>query len=699
MRISPIVFTVGLAFAQLGPAQTTSAADQGVRTTIVPGSPPPAVPAPAPTVRIRPGDLSLDFPNADVAAAAKAILGDLLGLQFTVPPGLHTTVNVVTQRPIARGDVLAFFEAALSNSGLAMTVRDGVYAILPVAEAPAQAPVASSDEAGFATETVPLRFVEPDALRRLIDPVIPNVIVQADAGRHLVVIAGTAGQRRAAKDLIAQFDVDWLRNLSFALYVPQRTDARLLVPELDKLINADAAPTKGLVRLVAMDRINGVLAISTQAQYLDDVRRWMEILDREGESSERRIFVYRVQNGRSADLAKVLANAFGANAKGAATPARSGALTHDDLALAPPGPSAPGVSMAPGQAATTGATANGSGSNAPGPSGSTPSDQSPSASTESVNVDIATDGLHAKISSDETNNAIVVYATPRDYAIIEDALRKLDVTPSEVLIEAAIVEVTLTDQMQYGVQWSFAGAHTVGALSQSMSTTLTPGGAAAALTPTFPGLSILYTNGSSLEANLNALETLTKIKVVSAPKLMVLNNQTASLQVGDQVPVITASAISTVGTNAPLVNEIDYHDTGIILKITPRVNSSGLVLLDVAQEVSDVVPNETSGIDSPSFSTRRIATAIAVGDGEVVALGGLFSNSTNHSKSGIPYLSRIPVLGALFGEVNNNDARTELIVLLRPRVVRGEGDAKGMTDEMRAKLQSLRQLLPKSGIP
>lgn len=690
MRIFPIALSLVLASPTGGVAQTGPAvAGSGVRATILPGAPPAAIPPPPPIVKVRRGDVSLNFPNADVAVAAKAILGDLLGLQFTVPAGLHTTVTVVTQRPIARADVLTFFEAALSNGGLAMTVRDGVYAILPVAEAPAQAPIAGSEQAGFATETVPLRFVDPDALRRLIDPVIPNVIVQADPARHLVVIAGTAGQRQSAKDLIAQFDVDWLRNLSFALYVPQRTDARLIVPELDKLINADSAPTKGLVRLIAMDSINGVLAISTQAQYLDDVKRWVEILDREGESNERRIFVYRVQNGRSADLAKVLANAFGATAKGAAAGPKSSALTHDDLTLSPPGPAAPNVSPGPGQPA------------APAPSqnnGSGASDQPSGPSSQSVSVDISTEGLHAKISSDETNNAIVVYATPRDYAIIEDALRKLDVTPSEVLIEAAIVEVTLTDQMQYGVQWSFAGAHTVGALSQSASTTLAPG-SLSTLAPTFPGLSVLYTNGSSLQANLSALEDLTKIKVVSAPKLMVLNNQTASLQVGDQVPIITASAISTVGTNAPLINEIDYHDTGIILKITPRVNSSGLVLLDVAQEVSDVVPNTESDIDSPSFSTRRIATSIAVGDGEVVALGGLFSNSSTHEKTGIPYLSRIPVLGALFGQVNNNDQRTELIVLLRPRVVRGAGDAKGMTEEMRQKLQSLRQLLPKTGLP
>jgi general secretion pathway protein D len=691
-RAAVLALAVGLVGAGAALAQP----DAQVRTTIVAGTPAPPPRAPAPGVRLRAGDVSLDFPSADVSIVAKAVLGDLLGLQFTVPPGFHTPVNVVTQRPIARADTLAFFEAAIAASGLALVPRDGVYAILPSAQAPAQAALAAGDAVGFANETVPLKFVDPEALRHLIDPVVPNVIVEADPVRHVVVIAGPAGQRRVVRDLIAQFDVDWLRNMSFALYIPQRTDSRLLVPELDKLINADSAPTRGLVRLVAMDRLNGILAISTQRQYLDDVRRWVEVLDREGEASERRIFVYRVQNGRSADLARVLANAFGTLQKSPAANARPNALTRDDLTLAPggatvqpsqiSGPSGP----VPGQTTSPGS----------GPSGvGTGQTNGPAGAEESaVNVDISTDGLHAKISSDETNNAIVVFATPRDYALVEEALRKLDVTPSEVLIEAAIVEVTLTDQMQYGVQWSFGTPHTAGALSQSAGTTLATG-VASALTPNFPGFNLLYTNGSSIQASLSALETLTKIKVVSAPKLMVLNNQTASLQVGEQVPVISGSAVSTITTNAPVVNQVDYHDTGIILKITPRVNSSGLVLLDVAQEVSEVESNSTSDIDSPTFSTRRITTSIAVSDGEVVALGGLFSKSSTDTKSGLPILSRIPVLGALFGNVNNTGTRTELIVLLHPKVVRGSGDAKAMTDELKDKLQSLRQLLPQTGLP
>jgi general secretion pathway protein D len=373
----------------------------------------------------------------------------------------------------------------------------------------------------------------------------------------------------------------------------------------------------------------------------------------------------------------VLAGAFGVRGGGATETRRNGATSaapagaHDDLGLS---------SNAPSQASQTNGTSGG-----PSDTSNNNSAMPGAGSSEPVSVDIDTADLHAKVSSDETNNAIVVYATPRDYAVIEDALRKLDVAPSQVMIEAAIVEVTLNDQLQYGVQWSFANRTSLGALSQG--TTNAP-------TSLFPGFTYAYTHGS-IAASLTALETLTKINVISAPKLMVLNNQTASLQVGDQVPILSETSTSTIGTNAPVVNSIEYRDTGIILRITPRVNSGGEVLLDLSQEVSAVIPaTSASGIASPTISTRKVATSVAVQDGEVVAIGGLISNSVNNVQSGIPFLSRIKVLNTLFGNTNNQSAKTELIVLLRPVVVRDVNDSRALTDELRDKLQSLRPLLP-----
>jgi general secretion pathway protein D len=339
-----LALSILLAPSSVG-AQPGSAgsSNKDLRAIILPGTSRAPPPAPTPVTRLRSGDVSLNFPGVEVGEVAKAVLGDLLHAQYTIGPDLHTQVTVVTQRPIARSDVVRFLEASLASSGIALARRNGVYAVMTVDQARAQAPVVGGGDTtpGFATETIALNFVNADELRKLIDPILPNVVVQTDDARNAIVVAGTEGQRASIRDLVRQFDVDWLRNMSFALFVPQRTDSRLIVPELDRLINAEGAPTHGMVRLIAMEHLNGILAVTTQRQYLDDVRRWIEVLDREGESSERRIFVYRVQNGRSSDLAKVLAAAF--TGKTAADQGRNGrsgsqsSLTRDDLNIPPGG--------------------------------------------------------------------------------------------------------------------------------------------------------------------------------------------------------------------------------------------------------------------------------------------------------------------------------------------------------------------------
>jgi general secretion pathway protein D len=536
--------------------------------------------------------------------------------------------------------------------------QNGAFLLLPVDQARASGMVVGSQSTGYGTEIVQLEFVNADEMRKLLDPILPGVISQTDPSRNALVIAGTTGQRGSARELLKQFDVNWLRNMSFALFVPQRTDSRLIVPELEKLINAPDAPTKGMVRLIAMDRLNGILAVSVQRQYLEDVRRWIEILDREGQNSEPQLFVYRVQNGRSRDLAKTLNAAFGNASEGGER-----AIAGDTLNDRP-------IGQEPERRAPE----------APGQKSSVPLDQPGKAG-----------GMHAKITSDETNNALLVFGTPREYALIEEALRKLDVLPYQVLIEAAITEVSLNDDMRYGVQWNFQAGDTNFALTD---------GTGPNPTRVFPGFSFFYSNASDISATLNALEERTNIKVISAPKLLVLNNQTAALQVGDQVPVSTQSAVGVQNPDSPIVNTIEYRDTGVILKVTPRVNAGGLVLLDVAQEVSDVSATKTSDINSPTISTRRISTSIAVQDGQVIALGGLIRDSKSFGKTGLPLLSRLPLLGGLlFGRTNDTQRRTELIVLLKPRVIRTVEDGRAITEELRAKIRTLEPFRSTGNIP
>ncbi len=655
-----------------------------VRATIVPGTPrgTPAMP-----VRIAPktGDVTLNFPAADVHVVAQAVLGDLLKLPFVVTPGVTTPVTLVTPSPVPRASLFGLFEDALKTANLALTQAGGVFTIRPLDQARTQG-IVGGDVAGFASETVMLQFVNAEEMRRLLDPILPGVVRIADGGQNALVLSGTTGQRTNARDLLKQFDVNWLRGMSFALIVPQRTDARLIVPEIDKLINAADAPTRGLVRLIAMERLNGILAITAQRQYLEDVRRWIEILDREGQNNERRLFVYRVQNGRSKDLAKVLNAAFGNTSGGGGGDAASdrdpfaldGAARNGGGSAGSASRSA-GIGIAGGRSAEPG-YAGGVRAQAAAP----PVTGGLAGSPQAVAAQGSEPGIQAVISSDEANNAIVVFGSPRDYAVIEDALRKLDILPQQVLFEAAITEVTLNDALRYGVQWNFQQGQTNFALTDNATTVPSR---------ISPGFSFFFANAGSISATLNALESKTKINVLSAPKLMVLNNQTAALQVGNQVPISTQSAVGVVNPDSPIVNSIEYRDTGVILKVTPRVNASGLVLLDVAQEVSDVADVTSSGINSPTISTRRISTSIAVQDGQVIALGGLISDKVTRGKTGLPLLSRIPLLGGLlFGKTSDGHDRTELLVLLRPRVLRTIDDARAVTDELRAKIKTVQPI-------
>jgi general secretion pathway protein D len=634
--------------------------------TIIGGEGPVPTASRATVDTTRPGDIRFNFPSADVRVVAKAVLGDVLHIPYTVTTGVTNQISMVTPGPIARNSVLPVFENALKAAGLALVPQNGGFTIMTV-QAAQTSGVTGPTVTGYSSEIIRLQFINAEELKKLLDSVTPNTVTAVDAISNSITIAGTGGQRASARDLIKQFDVNWLRNMAFAYFTPQRTDARLIVPELEKLINAADAPTRNLVRLIAMERLNGIIAVSAQRQYLEDVRRWIDVLDREGTNNEARLFVYRVQNGRSKDLAKTINAAFGNGGQDGSSSNEPDPFEQSQNSENRERTAQNGAAVA-----------------------TTAPPQSGGRSQPEVNASSsAKRGPQVSITSDDNNNAVIVFGSPRDYAVVEDALRKLDVPPYQVLIEAAITEVTLTDDLRYGVQWNFQTGRSNFALSE---------GTGPNPTRILPGFSYFFA-GNDISATLNALEERTNVKVVSAPKLVVLNNQTASLQVGDQVPIQTQSAQSVENPNAPIVNAIEYRDTGVILKVTPRVNAGGLVLLDIAQEVSDLSSRSIQGISSPIISTRRVATSIAVQDGQVVTLGGLFRDSRSFGKNGLPILSRIPILGGLFGNQKNVQNRTELIILIKPHVLRTADDARAVTEELRAKLRTLEPFKTQGRIP
>ncbi len=647
------------------------------------GAPPPK----RPMLVVQGDGITLNFVNADVSEVAKAVLGDFLKLNYVVDASVQGAITLQTSQPLPRAEVLPALEAAFRLSGLALLKNDAGYRIVPIADAPRAAGVAQlrGSQPGFGIEIVPLRFVGATQMQHMLEPLVPaNSILRADTARNLLVISGTAQERQAMLDNIRLFDVDWMAGMSFALFPLHSAEAKNVAAELNDIIGTKDGPLAGIVRLTAIDRMNAVLAISPQPKYLETLQSWIDRLDKAQESSDRRLYVYYVQNGRVADLAGVLSKVLGISTStaGSAGPSQSsnGQLPPVPESLSSPigGSGTGGGSFGQSTGQSTGLSASLGSSVGSIPPEATPAYASTADSTETKQTGV-------RITADQTTNALLILATSHEYALIEQAIRELDVAPLQVMLEAAVVEVTLTDDLNFGVQYALQA----GRNNQVIQTT----GASATISPSLPGFSYLYSINGNIAATLSALQDLTTVNVLSAPEVLVLNNQTATLQVGDQVPIATQSAVSTTTSDAPVINSIEYRDTGIILKVTPRVNQGGLVMMDVAQEVSDVASTTSSSLNSPTISERKINTTVSVQDGETVALGGLMSTNQTHSKSGVPYLQDIPYLGNLFSTTTNSGTKTELLVLITPRVVQGAAKLRALTDELKQKMPAVLPVL------
>ncbi|HJR69382.1 MAG TPA: hypothetical protein VKA43_05040 [Gammaproteobacteria bacterium] len=312
------------------------------------------------------------------------------------------------------------------------------------------------------------------------------------------------------------------------------------------------------------------------------------------------------------------------------------------------------------------------------------------ATTDPANGLALVDGGSLEIIADDVRNALVILATPEQYRMVESAVRKLDLVPLQVLIEARILEVALRDDLSYGVEWFFQNNDIGSGEGRSRGTLDTGSAGIAGLVPGFAYT--IIDSADRVRFALNLLATESDVNILSSPSLMVLDNQTATINVGDEIPVPARQSVSNLDPISPTVNEITFRQTGITLTVTPRVSSSGLVTMEIRQEVATAAATTTSNIDAPTIQNRAIDSVVAINSGETIVLGGLMQTQQSKNESGVPGLRRIPGIGKLFGSTNNEDSRTELLVLITPRVVRNRDDVRTITEEFREKLPQLQRL-------
>ncbi len=626
------------------------------------------------------GEITLNFENTNLLEVVKVILADLLKLNYVIDPGVQGAVTLQTSEPLPRESLIPTLELLLRMNGAALVESGDMFQVVPRESAARglTSPQLGNSSAplprGYSVRVVPLRYVSAGEMQKILEPfVIPGNIVRVDTQRNLLILAGTGREMETLLETIGVFDVDWVAGMSVALFTPDFVDAKTLQSDLEKVFGDQGkGPLAGLVKLAVIDRLNALLVISPRREYLSKVAEWVKRLDQDRGGSGRRLFIYHVQNGKAADLAAVLQQVFEERQAEITIPPPELAPGLEPVELRTQQP--PTLSQET-EAATTGEA----------PRQETLEPMRLRRNTGAAEGLQLSEGGKVRIIADEVNNALLVMATAVEYAQVREALKRLDIVPLQVLVEATIAEVSLTDDLSQGLEWFFKNK--IGSRTGEAVLDLNIG-PPSGLGAFVPGFSYAIFSGADVRAVLNLLASESKLKVISSPSLMVLNNQTATIEVGDQVPITTQQQQSTVA-DANVVNSIEYRDTGVILTVTPRVNAGGLVTMEISQEVSDVTPNPTDPL-TPTIQQRKINSTVAIQSGETVVLGGLIRENDSFTSSGIPGLYNIPIIGFLFGQTTDDRSRTELVVLITPRAVQGAEEAREITNEFRDKMESLK---------
>lgn len=623
----------------------------------------------------QPGDITLNFEGTDIREVVKVVLSDLLGINYLIDPGVQGSVTMSTGKPLTRDMLLPTLETMLRMNKAALVYRNGTYYVMPAATAIQGEVVPQLGEdsqplpSGYSIRIVPLRYIGVAEMDKILKPLTPEgSILRLDPVRNLMILAGSSSVLANLLETIETFDVNWIKGLSIGIFRIKNAELETVMKQIETLTaEQENNPLSGMFKVVPIESANSILIVTHQPEYLEQIGGWIERLDKIGVAEEDApiLFVYRVKNGEATELADMLSQLF---AEGQTKPGASARV-------------APGMNAA---------TLNSKGGN------KTP--RTKTAKNTSADSGVTTGGTEgAKGSSgfqsesgisvvaDDTNNSLLIRATPTQYKEIESALAKLDILPLQVLVEATIVEVTLKGELQYGLQWYLQGHKDHFTMGGGWATSATQ-------KPTFPGFNWAITK-NDVGTILNALAGDGLVKVLSSPSVMVLDNHTANIKIGTQVAITTTSntTINSDGTtnNSDLTNNNTYKETGVMLDVTPRVTPGGLVIMEVNQEVS--APDANSDPKkNPNISTRTIDSTVAVQDGQVVVLGGLIQDIQDTSQSGIPGLYKAPVLGWLFGQTTKTANRKELVVILSPKVLRNDEDIGRITAEFKSKLHGLK---------
>ncbi|MET0440600.1 MAG: type II secretion system secretin GspD, partial [Casimicrobiaceae bacterium] len=641
------------------------------------------------------GAVVLNFEAAELRDVIRNILGDILNVSYTIDPAVGGQVTIRTSAGIAREALPATLEMLLRMNGATMVREDGIFKIIPQAAAirgNVSPQLGNSQRAlpqGFSVQVIPLRYVGAREMLRILEPFAKDAsAIRADDLRNLVILAGTETELRHLMSTVTMFDIDWMSGMSAGVFTLQNSDVKTVVQELDKVLgDRNLSPLTGIIRIIPIERMNALLVISPNPVYVEEAKKWIERLDGSGGGEGARFYVYNLQNQRAERIAPLLQQAL------------TGRVTQQTTSTTPtlaPGTPAGTIVNPPTFAATP---------SQPVPAPETPRPVTPTrpgAPGDGVGI-----ARNVQVVADKDQNTLLLVATPSEFSLVDQALKKLDVQSRQVMIEVTIAEVTLNDSLTFGVEWLFKGGAPSGRGSGGF---FAPGGTPA-FNPAVPvasavaavglgiaqGFSYIINNANfpgGIQAVLNLLDQYGNTRVIANPHLAALDNQKATIKSGDRIPINQQTFVgTTAGASNAVTTTSQYIDTGVLMQVIPHINAGGLVTLDVQAEVS--IPGTPATADAaPPIATRSVQTIVAVPSGRTMVMGGLISTTKQNTTDGLPLLDRIPVIGGLFGRQVLKDNRTELVLFITPRVVDSEVDYDGVMNDLRRRMEGLDRLFP-----
>ena len=573
------------------------------------------------------GDLSVELTKVDIKQAIKIILGDILKLNYVLHPNVRGLVTLRTVRPITKTQMLGLLDAVLEAHGLMAVHGDGIVQIIP-SSSKKDAKVThllKQTKDGFGVEVIPLTNIPTGKMLKLLAPVVEkDDVIDLPGINNLLLISGIKKQRITIKKLIELLDVDAMASQYVAIVSLRNTRPEVMISELEQILSPRG---NGLVRFTPIKRLNALMAITPNQKLIETVNLWIARLDKTKDADERRLFVYFVKHSDATALTETLKGVFASSAQH-----RRGILQDNDV------------------------------------------------KNKDTKSALSQTTLHPNFNSDHASNSILIWATGREYELISEVLNKVDISPLQVLIEGTVLEVTLQDNLRYGLKYLIESGNFRSLFTQSN---------AAIASSILPGFGVTFGGQNTTKLVIDALSEITDVRVVSSPQLLVMDGGTARLHVGDQVPIITRTSSSTATDDNRITNEIEYRDTGVTLDITPKVKSSGTVTLNISQTVSDVVRTSSSEINSPTIQQRQVTSTASLQSGTTALLAGLIREVATDIKSGIPLLHKLPVLGHFFGTTGEQKQRTELVVLISPKVIKSRDESEKITEDILQKYKGL----------